>query len=498
MQERKMKNLATIYNSLSSEKNIIGLLDKYVSGIEYDSRQCAPGSCFVAIKGLVSDGHDYIKQAIRFGAKTIICESFPNQDLISPDVTFIIVNDSRLALAELSHAFFDFPSTKLNIIGITGTNGKTTITFLLSSIFNAANSKGGIIGTTGAYFNHHFIPLAHTTPKSRDIAEILHKMVVEGVEWVAIEISSHALKQKRAECINFSGAVFTNLTHDHLDYHASIQDYAQSKKILFDKLDKDAVAVVFGDDEYAEFMVRDTAAKVFTVGRNKKNFYKILKETAGILSTDFVLYGGERIIDGKTALLGKFNIENAALAAAVCNSLKIDYGAIQKGLSVAKGAPGRMQKVILFNEAIALVDYAHTPDALEKAINACKDVIMSESANSKMICVFGCGGDRDRSKRPEMGKIASENCDIVIITSDNPRTESPDNIIKQILDGVSEENSQILVEPDRKKAIEKAVELSSKGDIILIAGKGHEKYQIIGTTKYDFDDVAEIEKYGKL
>jgi UDP-N-acetylmuramoyl-L-alanyl-D-glutamate--2,6-diaminopimelate ligase len=493
-----MKNLLSICDSLSSEKNVIGLLDKYVSGVEYDSRKCEPGSCFVAIKGLVFDGHDYIKQAIRFGAKTIICESFPKQDLISPDVTFIIVNDSRLALAEVSHAFFDFPSTKLNIIGITGTDGKTTISFLLNSIFNAANSKGGIIGTTGAYYNHHFIPLVNTTPESRDIAEILHKMLKEGVEWVAIEISSHALNQKRTECINFRGAIFTNLSHDHLDYHESIEEYAISKKILFDKLDKNAIAVVFGDDEYAELIVRDTAAKVYTVGRNKKNYYKILKETAGIISTDFVLYGGERIIDGKTALLGKFNIENAALAAAVCNSLKIEYGAIQKGLSVAKGAPGRMQKVVLFNEAVALVDYAHTPDALEKAINACKDVIKSESNNSKMICVFGCGGDRDRSKRPVMGKIASESCDIVIITSDNPRSESPENIIKQILAGTTKATSQIIVDPDRKKAIEKAVELSSQGDIILIAGKGHEKYQIIGTTKHDFDDVAEIEKFGKL
>lgn len=488
-----MKNLASIYKSLSSEINIIGLIDKAISSIEYDSRKCIENSCFVAIKGLAYDGHEYIEQAVRHGAKTIICESFPKQNLISPEVTFIIVNDTRLALAELSHAFFDFPSEKLNVIGVTGTNGKTTITFLLHSIFAAANKNGGIIGTTGAYFNNQFIPLANTTPESRDIANLLHTMKTEGVEWVAMEVSSHALIQKRVEGIHFKAAVFTNLTHDHMDYHETMDDYAAAKKILFDKLDKSAAGVVFSDAKYADFMVKDTAAKVYTVGRNKAAYYKILKENTGLISTDFVLYGGDRIIDGKTSLLGKFNIENAALAAAVCNALKIDYGAIQKGLSVSKGAPGRMQKIVLQNEAIALVDYAHTPDALEKAISACKEVIHSESPKSKLICVFGCGGDRDKTKRPEMGKIASEKCDIVVVTNDNPRTESPELIIRDILEGIVNEKSLIFVEPDRKKAIALAVAKSSKGDIILIAGKGHEKYQIIGTTKFDFDDVAEVE-----
>ncbi len=490
-----MKKLSSIYQYLSGNVNLIGLPTQNIHSIEYDSRKCRLGSCFVAIRGFNFDGHDFIADAIENGSTTIICEKFPHQNLISHEVTIIIVNDSRRALAEISHAFYDFPSQKLKIIGITGTNGKTTITYIFKSIFEAGNISSGIIGTTGAYFNNTFVETSHTTPESKDIAEILHYMVESGVEWIAMEVSSHALKQQRVACIDFIGAIFTNLTHDHMDYHVSMEDYADSKKLLFDNLKSNSVAIVFADSEYSDYMVRDTKASIFTVGRNKKCNYKIIKENSGLLSSEFLLYGGHRIIDAKTSLIGKFNNENVALAAAACNVLKIDYGAIQKGLSLTKGAPGRMQKVIWSNGSIALIDYAHTPDALEKALLTCKESLKSSSEASKLICVFGCGGDRDKSKRPQMGKIASENSDIVIITSDNPRTEKPIEIIEQIHEGAKQGYAEVLIEADRRKAIEKAYKLSDKNDIILISGKGHERYQIIGNVKYDFDDVAEAEKF---
>lgn len=490
-----MKKLSSIYKYLSGVVNIIGLPNQNIETIEYDSRKCRFNSCFVATTGLIYNGHDFIADAIQNGAKTIICEKIPDQNDISHEVTFIIVNDSRKALAEISHAFYDFPSQKLKIIGITGTNGKTTITYIFKSIFEAGNKNGGIIGTTGALYGNIYIPTNHTTPESKDIAEILHSMVEAGVEWVAMEVSSHALKQQRVACIDFIGAIFTNLTHDHLDYHSSIEDYADSKKMLFDSLKSSSKAVIFADSDYSEYVIRDTKAHIFTVGRNKKCDYKIIKESSGLVSSEFLLYGGDKIIDAKTSLIGKFNNENAALVAAACNVLNIDYGAIQKGLSLTKGAPGRMQKVIWANGAIALIDYAHTPDALEKALLTCKELIKPSAKEPKLITVFGCGGDRDKSKRPQMGNIASTFSDIVIITSDNPRREDPFEIIKQIHEGTKIGNAQVIIEPERSYAIEKAYKLSVKNDIILIAGKGHEKYQIIGNVKYDFDDIAEAEKY---
>ncbi len=485
-----MKTLSKLTKKLHSLK-VFGSLESEISCIVYDSRKIVADCLFVAIKGDNFDGHSYIAKAIELGSIAIVCEVLPSNYADFTNVAFIQVEDSRLALGELANAFYDFPAEHLQVIGITGTNGKTTCTFLAKAIWDAAGKSIAIIGTTGIYIADRFIEATHTTPESLELFELLDEIRKSGIETVVMEVSSHSLVLKRVAAIKFAGAIFTNLSHDHLDFHKTMAEYAKAKKILFDMLQIGAIAVVNSDDSYAELMLNDTQAEKFSIGFSSiKGNIACRNILLSKESTSFSIEENGNIYNLSTKLIGRFNVENTALVAVLALKLGIEFSHIAQGLAQTIGAPGRMERYILSNKAVAVVDYAHTPDALEKALTTCKDLLDSEG---KLFVVFGCGGDRDKSKRPEMARIATSLADFTIITSDNPRTEDPAQIIKDVEEGACNNNYSSKI--DRKEAIEFAIAKTTIGDILLIAGKGHEDYQVIGTKKIHFSDSELVRKY---
>ena len=480
-------------------KEIIGKIDIEIFGIAYDSRKCDNKFVFCALKGLKSDGHDFIETAINKGSSVIICEILP---LILFDyVTYIQVENTRKALARISHNFYNNPTSKMKIIGVTGTNGKTTITYLLKSIFEENGDKVGIIGTTGIMIGDEKIPSTHTTPESLELCGYFDLMQKKSVNIVIMEVSSHSLDQHRVDFIDFDTALFTNLTPDHLDYHHDMQDYASAKKKLFDMLKPEAKAILFNNSEFSKYLIKDCKTEFIKfIGRNDKSDYKIEKENLGLGDSSFkLIINNSEELNIQTILSGMFNIDNAAIAAATALINNLSDDIIIKGLVKTTGAPGRMQQIKLKNGALAIVDYAHTPDALEKALIACREVLNSTDNPGHLICVFGCGGDRDKSKRPVMGRIAQNLADYTVITSDNPRCEDPNQIIMDIMDGL-DFMSKYKFFPiiNRPAAIKEACRVSEKGDLILVAGKGHEDYQVIGTQKFHFDDVEELMKWNNI
>jgi len=491
--ENNMKKLSNLLKKLSYTE-IINFVERNISAISYDSRLVSSDTLFVAMKGTKVDAHNYIPDVIKQGCKTIVCEKVPDS---YDDVTFIRVDNSRQTLAEISHWWFDYPTRFMKMIGVTGTNGKTTTTFLIAQILERMGLKVGIIGTTGIYFLNRFYNATHTTPESFELCRIFKEMATNGVQCVVMEVSSHSLEQKRVFGIDFDVAVFTNLTHDHLDYHLNMENYASAKKILFDNLKSDAIAVLQGDSEWAKLMISDCKCEnIAFVGRNNLNKYIIQNERIMLNGISFNLSTDTLNLDIKTSLLGKFNIDNSSLAVAACIELGYNPYDVAAAMKEVAPAEGRMSSIQLRTGAIGIVDYAHTPDAIEKALLTCREILQNSGHNnSKLICVFGCGGDRDRTKRPKMGEIASQIADIVIITDDNPRTEDPASIRKEILQGIPEENkSKVLEIAERAEAIRYAVDVSGNGDIVLVAGKGHEKYQIIGQTRFHFDDFEHLKK----
>lgn len=473
--------------------DLIGATEYPISGISYDSRKVKSDFLFVAIKGEKFDGHKFIEQAIDKGAIAIVCEELPENFRIYVNVTFIKVKNSRLALSNLSHQFYGNPTKKLKVIGVTGTNGKTTITYILKSMLDQSGEITGLIGTTGIYIGSEKLPSTHTTPESLELAQLFIEMLDKGVTTVVMEVSSHSLHQNRVAGVKFDGAIFSNLTRDHLDYHGTMEEYAAAKKILFQMLPSNAVAVVNSNNKYSKFMVEGVDCKnIVNTGFALESDYLLKDISIGLKGNSFRLISKDKSICFETALIGKFNIENISLASAILLEMGYSEDSIVKGALKTKGAPGRMERYILKNGAVAIVDYAHTPDALENSLFACKTILEHASNSGDLICVFGCGGDRDSGKRPIMGEISTELSDKTIVTSDNPRTEDPELIIHDIEKGIQKSNYSI--ELDREKAIRAACEYSKSGDIILIAGKGHEKYQIIGTEKIHFDD-AEIVKH---
>jgi len=489
--------LSFLLEALESPK-IFGNTNIEINGIAYDSRKCDKDFLFIAMRGANFDGHNFIKAAIKTGAKAILCEEIP-KDTGGGNITYISIDNTRKALADLSHKFFNYPSTKLKVIGITGTNGKTTTTYLLKSILNEAGERTVIIGTTGIMINDRLIPPTHTTPESLELCALFDKMLQNDVTTVIMEVSSHALVQERVSGIEFDTAIFTNLSPDHLDYHADMFEYATAKKKLFEMLPPSANAIIFDNSEFSEYVARDCKANTLFVGRNKNNNVRLINEELTLgkskFTLDYDINDTGRQIEIKTKLSGSFNIENAALAATYGLITGIDKGIIKKALSVANGAPGRMQPVILKNGALGLIDYAHTPDALEKALTACRGILNEDKQNGNLICVFGCGGDRDKTKRPIMGGIAAKIADFTIITSDNPRSEDPDKIIEEIYGGIALELKHKVVNiTNRAEAIAYAVSFSRANDILLISGKGHEQYQIIGNERIHFNDAEEINK----
>lgn len=494
-----MKSLAEILPSLAPA-NIYGIPDRPVSSVEYDSRKCLEHSLFVAMPGTATDGHLYIESAVLAGARTIICERLP--DAPRAECTYVVVADARAGLALASHAFYEFPARELRIIGVTGTNGKTTVTFLLKAMLERAGEKVGLIGTTGNYVGEEMLRATHTTPEAPELCRLFADMRQHGVTTVVMEVSSHALALRRVVGIPFSAALFTNLTHDHLDFHGTMEEYSRAKKMLFDSLAPDAVAIANGDCGYSIFMLCETKAQAYLTGREDRFDAVIINEKIGLNGSTFTLnFQGKLSADlhGKRdysiKLPGHYNVENAVLCVVLGRLLHLPDDIITKAFAHAHGAPGRMQRINLSNGATAFVDYAHTPDALRKSMQTCRELLPS---GGRLIVVFGCGGNRDPFKRPVMGSIAAEIADAVIVTADNPRSESPDQIIQEIISGIPmKKRGGVSAIISRRAAISEAVSMAQNGDIIIIAGKGHETYQILdGYTNY-FDDVEELRKADK-
>ncbi len=474
-------------------------LGREVSGIAHDSRKVKPGSLFVAVRGFHSDGHQFILQALRQGAAAIVAEeSVAAADF--PHVPFIRVKDSRRALALLSAMFYGHPSRRLKVIGITGTNGKTTTTYLVKSIIEAAGKTAGLIGTIDYRVGDRVYPAPNTTPESLDLQQLLSEMVGLGADYCVMEVSSHALALGRIEGCEFAAAAFTNLTQDHLDFHTDMESYFRAKLLLFTGLAPDKTAVVNGDDERAAEIIRNTKARVITFGLTHRAAVRPAGEIRhGIdgLSFDIVTPSGTAAV--RSPLVGKHNIYNILTAACIGTALGFTGDVIGRGITNMKAVPGRMEKVDEGQAFGVVVDYAHTEDALIRLLEAVREV-----ARGRVITVFGCGGDRDRTKRPKMGATAVRMSDLVIVTSDNPRTEDPVSIIQEIETGMREsgvkrENTHTkplpsagktpyYVIPDRQEAVEKAVSAAAPGDMVVLAGKGHEDYQIIGDRKIHFDD----------
>ncbi len=485
------------FDTIIKDINIIdrkGSVPAEISNICYDSRKVKKNDIFVAMRGEITDGHKYINKAIELGASVIICEEFP-EDIIE-NIDYIKVENSRKVLSQIAHNYYDHPAEKLEMYGVTGTNGKTTITFILNHLYSALGYKTGIIGTTGIFIGDKKIEASHTTPESLELAEILDEMVSSGIQKVFMEVSSHALVQCRADNIRFKAGIFTNLSHEHLDYHKTMEEYAAAKSILFSRIKSDGFAIVNGDDKYSSEIIKNCGTQnIFSIGRSDNSNMIISEEVSKISGMEFSMNFNSKM-DFYTTLIGKFNIDNISMALAIPFLEKENPNKIAKAVSEAKGAPGRMERVNLANGAVALIDYAHTPDALEKALKAAKEVLLESGSKGKLISVFGCGGDRDKTKRPIMGKFSTDIAHFSIVTDDNPRTESPEQIRKEIFAGIELRRNCCEV-PGRAEAIKLAYQLSMEGDIILIAGKGHENYQILGTTKHHFDDKEEIMKWSK-
>lgn len=460
-------------------------MDFRPAAIVFDSRQADKHTLFVAIQGATLDGHDYIPAAIAAGTKCIVGEHF---DKIQKDITYIRVEDSRLALGLIAANFYEQPSKSVQLIGVTGTNGKTSTATLLYRLFMGLEQKAGLISTVENRIGTTIIPATHTTPDAVSLQRMMAAMRDAGCEYVFMEVSSHAIDQDRIAGLHFDLAIFTNISHDHLDYHGSFQNYIYAKKKFFDRLSKSAHALVNIDDKRGAVMVQNTLAEVHTYALKNLADYKLR-----ILENS--LSGLVLQIDGRevyTRLVGDFNAYNLLAVYAAARILEEDPDESLRVLSQLKTAEGRFDYVSVAGmEITGIVDYAHTPDALEKVLTTLQKV---RRGNEQIITVVGCGGDRDRTKRPMMAKIACKYSEQVILTSDNPRTEDPNAILNEMEEGIpASANMKVLRIADRKQAIKTACKLAKTGDIVLVAGKGHEKYQEINGVKHPFDDKELLE-----
>ncbi|WP_031513412.1 UDP-N-acetylmuramoyl-L-alanyl-D-glutamate--2,6-diaminopimelate ligase [Desulfofalx alkaliphila] len=451
-----------------------------IKGIAYDSRKVQPGFLFVAVPGFVTDGHHYIDQAVAKGAGALIVEK-PSE----ADIPTVQVEDSRLALALVAAEFYNHPSQSLTITGITGTNGKTTTTHLVAAIYKAAGNRVGLVGTIQNLIGGKEAPASNTTPESLDLQRLFNDMLKAGVSHAAMEVSSHALTLNRVAGVEFNAAVFTNLSQDHLDFHRDMDDYAAAKAKLFTR---SPLAIINADDARSGQMIKASTGKVVTYGLKNQSDVgaKDIKiSTRGVSFVTTGIYGQHRL---NLKLTGEFNVYNALAAFTAGMAQGFNGELVVSALETVPGVAGRFELVDQGQPFAVVVDYAHTPDGLENILKTAKQM-----AKKRLISVFGCGGDRDRSKRPIMGQIGTSYSHLAVITSDNPRTEDPQQIIEDILIGVkSLANAQHKYEviPDRRKAIAYAIGEAGPGDVVIIAGKGHETYQIIGNKKYDFDDRA--------
>lgn len=480
-----MKILKDILYKVAIEA-VKGSTDIAINAIDFDSRKISLDDVFVAIRGTVSDGHDFIEKAVNQGAIAIVCETFPEK--IVNGVTYIQVKNTNEALAFLANNYYDNPSSKLKLVGITGTNGKTTVASLLYQLFKKAGYKVGLLSTVKILVDNKEFKATHTTPDSLTINHYLNKMIDEGCEFCFMEVSSHGIHQKRTEGLVFTGGVFTNLSHDHLDYHNSFAEYRDVKKAFFDNLPKTAFALTNVDDKNGVVMLQNTKAKKLTYALKSYADYK-----AQILEsqlTGLLLKVNENEVWVK--LIGNFNAYNMLAIFGVAIELGIEKFEALRLLSELESVAGRFQFVISKSKITAIVDYAHTPDALENVLQTISEI---RTKNEQLITVVGCGGDRDKTKRPIMANVASTLSDKTIFTSDNPRTEVPETIIEDMEKGVEPQNFKKTVSiVDRKQAIKTACVMANENDIILIAGKGHESYQEINGVRHDFDDLKIVKE----
>jgi UDP-N-acetylmuramoyl-L-alanyl-D-glutamate--2,6-diaminopimelate ligase len=463
-----------------------GSTDIAIHKMEFDSRKIGADDVFVAIRGTISDGHDYIEKAIHLGAIAIVCETFPEN--IVNGITYIKVQDTNKALAFMAANYFGDPSQNLKLVGITGTNGKTTIASLLYQLFKKAGFKVGLLSTVKILVDDLEYKATHTTPDSLTINHYLREMVDAGVEYCFMEVSSHGVHQKRTEALHFVGGIFTNLSHDHLDYHPTFADYRDVKKSFFDNLPKSAFVLTNIDDKNGQVMLQNTNAKKLTYALKSYADYKaqiLENQLSGLL---LKINGNEVWVK----LIGTFNAYNLLAIYGTAIELGLESLEVLRLLSDLESVSGRFQYVVSNSNITTIVDYAHTPDALENVLKTINDI---RTKNEQLITVVGCGGNRDKAKRPIMAGIATELSDKVILTSDNPRNEDPEIIINEMEQGVAPQNfKKSLSITDRKQAIKTACQLAQPNDIILIAGKGHETYQEVQGVRHDFDDMKIVKE----
>lgn len=497
----KSKQISSLINSVDSGvKCAFGNVNQEIGSVEYDSRKVNDNSLFVAVPGFVADGHSFIGSAVEKGAKAVlVSEERLNEFtyLKEKNVTVLSAQNTRKALSSISAAFYGYPTSGVPVIGVTGTNGKTSITYLIESVLKKNDFTPGVIGTVNYRWNTKTIEAPNTTPESKDLQELFANMISDGVDAIIMEVSSHALKLFRVEDVEFDIVLFTNLTRDHLDFHESFEDYYQSKKRIFHLLQKSRKsskgAIINIDDDYGKEIFSKKDEYNFPVSalgiRNDADF-KIKRDTIKSTSdgTSYILE--KPISDFKISLniLGNFQAYNSLFAFAASYMMGVPANVIKQGLSELKAVPGRFDSIKSMTGFNVIVDYAHTDDAVSKLLTSVKDL-----DPKRIFTVIGCGGNRDRTKRPLMGKTAVLNSDHVIFTSDNPRDEDPQEIINDIIAGLKEKNYEVIV--DREQAIKKAVNMAEKSDMVVIAGKGHEDYQIIKGKKSHFDDHEIAKKY---
>ncbi|MBI2620212.1 MAG: UDP-N-acetylmuramoyl-L-alanyl-D-glutamate--2,6-diaminopimelate ligase [Ignavibacteriales bacterium] len=466
-----------------------------VHALQYDSRKIERGDCFIAIRGAGVDGHRFTQEAIAQGAKVLILEddaAVPDSLCMHQGVVKVVVPDSRSALALLAANFYDHPSKRMRMIGVTGTNGKTTTTYIIKSILEASGEKVGLMGTIEYQMGTETIPASHTTPESLELNQMLARMAASDCSTVSMEVSSHALQQSRVHGINYQVAVFTNLTQDHLDYHGSMEEYFKAKKGLFDNLSRDAWTITNRDDDWGRAIFASTKSRTMSYGYESESDVRVAAADLSINGTSLAIdYRGDTL-NFRLPLVGRFNVYNTLAAISVGLALDLPVDSIRQGIARLTTVKGRFERLSTPQGWTVIIDYAHTPDALEKCLRTIHD-ILPKSSRGRIVTVFGAGGDRDKSKRPLMGRIVSELSDECVVTSDNPRSEDPQAIIDDIVRGI--ESRAVRTEVDRRTAIEYALQKATSGDVIVIAGKGHEEYQVIRTERIHFSDREVVEAY---
>ena len=470
-------------------REVVGATQQEIVSLQIDSRKITPGAAFVAIKGAQSDGHDFIQTAIEKGATVIVCEQKPME--LNPAITYIMVEHAQEAVAIMAHQFYDEPSTKLKLVGVTGTNGKTTVATLLFKLFNELGYTCGLISTIENHIGKTIVPSTHTTPDPIQLNALLNQMVEAGCTHVFMEVSSHAIHQHRITGLHFVGGAFTNITHDHLDYHQTFEAYLEVKKTFFDQLPSSSFALTNLDDKNGAKMILNTKAKKITYALHAPANYKgkILEN----LLSGLVMQIND--IEVHCRLIGTFNAYNLLTVYGIAIALGEKAQDVLVILSALTGAEGRFDYIVSQENIIGIVDYAHTPDALENVLTT---IAKLKKGNETVITVVGCGGDRDKTKRPIMAQVACDLSNKVFFTSDNPRSEDPNEIIKDMEQGLSSAAKRKYINiVDRKEAIKAAISFAKAGDIILIAGKGHEKYQDVKGVKHDFDDKQILENLFK-